>query len=73
MPETYKGFSFEASVVQVAPREFRATALISKDDNIVWREPSSITFLTEAEARTEAEILAPNIIDRLIETGELKE
>jgi hypothetical protein len=73
MPETYKGFSFEASVVQVAPREFRATALISKDDNIVWREHSSTTFLTEAEARTEAEILAPNIIDRIIETGELKE
>ena len=73
MPETYKGFSFEASVVEVAPREFRATALISKDDNIVWREPSATTFLTEAEARTEAEIIAPNIIDRLIETGELKE
>jgi hypothetical protein len=73
MPETYKGFFFEASVVEVTPREFRATALISKDDHIVWREPSSTTFLTEAEARTEAEILAPNIIDRLIETGELKE
>jgi hypothetical protein len=73
MLETYKGFSFEASVVAVAPREFRATALISKDGNIVWREPSSTPFPTEAEARTEAEILAPNIIDRLIESGELKE
>jgi hypothetical protein len=71
--EQYKGFTFEASVVKVAPREFRATALIYKGNSIVWREPSSTSFLTVAEACAEAEIIAPNVIDRLIESGELNE
>jgi hypothetical protein len=73
MPETYKGFRFEASAIAVAPGEFRGTALIFKGDNIVWREPNEKSFPTEAEARTEAEIIAPNVIDRLIESGELEE
>jgi len=61
MPETYKGFRFEASAIAVAPGEFRGTALIFKGDNIVWREPNETSFPTEAEARTEAEIIAPNV------------
>jgi hypothetical protein len=71
MPETYKGFRFEASVVAVASGEFRGTALIFNGKHIVWRELNATTFPTEAEARTEAEITAPNVIDRLIERGEL--
>src|SRR5258705_655502 len=63
MPEKYKGFTFEASAVAVAPREFRGAALIFKDGSIVWREANATSFPTEAEARTEAEIIAPNVID----------
>jgi hypothetical protein len=71
MPETYKGFRFGASVIAVAPGDFRGTALIFKGEHIVWRELNATSFPTEAEARTEAEIIAPNVIDRLIESGEL--
>src|SRR6267378_4715360 len=50
MPEKYKGFTFEASAVAVAPGEFRGAALIFKDGSIVWREPNATSFPTEAEA-----------------------
>jgi hypothetical protein len=73
MPETYKGFTFEASAVAVAPDEFRGTAVIFKGDRIVWRETNETSFPTAAEARTDAEITAPNVIDRLIESGDLKD
>ena len=73
MPENYKGFTFEASAVAVAPGEFRGTALISNGDSIVWTKPTATTFPTETEARTEAEIIAPNVIDRLIDSGELED
>jgi hypothetical protein len=73
MPENYEVFTFEASAVAVAPGEFRGTALISNGDSIVWTEPTATTFPTETEARTEAEIIAPNVIDRLIDSGELED
>ena len=73
MPETYKGFSFEASVVAVAHGAFRGTALIFEGKHVVWRETNPGSCPTEAEARTEAEISAPNVIDRLIDSGELVE
>jgi hypothetical protein len=47
--------------------------VISKGDSIVWKETNETSFPTEAEARTDAEITAPNVIDHLIESGELKE
>lgn len=67
MPDTYKGFEYEAAVHEVDAREFLGTAVISKDGVVIRRETNEMTYPTAEEARTEAEIMAPNIIDALLD------